>query len=182
MWVVDQAATEDVLRILEAHGFGADWRGQGPTRISATGIAGLEEEEFLARWTREWVRENPLRVVMKFAVNLGLYWHFSRNSLAYLALSLPLCLLALVGIARGTARSIETMVVLLLSLTLYLTYAMMLSCARYSLQIMPFVTVLAAAAVVDLARRARRPEVRTPAAGAEGAPRGVPDPAAGAAP
>jgi len=155
MWKVDQAATEELLRLLRSHGFGEGRSRQGMEWIDRTGIAGLEEEEFLKRLTWEWVRGHPLGAARKFAVNLGLYWYFSRHSSAYKLLNFPLCLLALLGLALGAWRRDETRVVVGFSLYFYFTYAVMMACARYSLQIMPFVSVLAAAALVDLARRAR---------------------------
>jgi hypothetical protein len=156
MWKVDQAATQDVLALLEAHGFGGEQERKGAEWINRTGISGLEEEEFLRRHSSEWVREHPLGAARKFAVNLGLYWYFSRHGWAYMLLNFPLLALALLGLALGAWRKLETRIVVLVVLYFYLAYAVMMACARYSLQVMPFVIVLAAAAAVDLARRARR--------------------------
>lgn len=155
MWTPDQASSDEMIRILRANGFGRGDAGHGLEVLKSKGIPGLAEEESLQRMAFEWVRSNPQRALKKFAVNLGLYWYFSRHMLVYKLLNFPLCGLALLGIALGAWRRVETRALLLLSAYFYLTYAAILACARYSLQIMPLLILWVAAAFVALARRQR---------------------------
>jgi hypothetical protein len=157
MWKVDQMAGVEVARILQSHGFeGRDPRMGLEPRAGLGDVSNLAEDRFLARLGWERLREDPGRAAKRFAANLSAYWYFSGHDRAYLLVNLPLLGLALLGLALGAWRRAEAWLVLLVCGYFYLSYATMMAIARYSLQIMPFVTLFASVALVALARRATR--------------------------
>jgi hypothetical protein len=155
MWKVDEAAGTEVARILQSQGFGRREPGMGlEPRVGMGDVTSLAEDQFLARLGWERVREDPLRAARRFGANLMAYWYFSGHERAYLMLNLPLLGLALLGLALGAWRPAEAWLVVLVTGYFYLSYAALNAIARYSLQIMPFVTLFASVAIVAVARRA----------------------------
>ena len=134
---------------------------------------GLAEDDLFKRLAREQVRANPWRAVRKLFLNLWLYWFLSnRMMLANQVVNFSLLGFALLGLWLGAWRMLEARVLALFCLYFWVGYAAVIVSARFALQIAPLLTVLAAYAIVALARRAARvgrppaPGTSPPAAGA----------------
>ncbi len=159
---VDRRAGGELALALQSAGFEKrDPRHGLEPRPGLGDVANMAEDRYLARLGWERVRRDPLRAARRFTENLGAYWFFSGHDRAYLLMNLPLLALALLGLALGGWRRAAAWLVVLVGAYFYLSYAALMAIARYSLQVMPFVTLLASAAVLSLARGTRAVRVRS---------------------
>jgi hypothetical protein len=124
----------------------------GLESLPASGwVLGPADDALFVRQAQQWMYRHPLQALQKFLVGLGFFWYFSAQRVFHMALNLPLCALALMGLMRGAWRRLEVQVIVLMCLYYNFMYAAFMASVRYSLQVMPFVILLAAAAVLSLA-------------------------------
>jgi 4-amino-4-deoxy-L-arabinose transferase-like glycosyltransferase len=151
---LDDSSMVELVRILRANGrehgdFDAQLR-----EFRSSQTVGLAEDDLFKRLAIERVRANPLLAARKFFLNLWLYWFLSnRLMLANQLVNFGLLALALLGLALGAWRAFEARVLVAFCLYFWLGYAAVIVSARFALQIAPLLTLLAAFALVALARR-----------------------------
>lgn len=161
---LDDSSMVALVRILRSHGHG---RGDFATQLrefKSSQTVGLAEDDLLKRLAMERVRAQPSLAVRKLVINLPLYWYLSNRLMAAnQVVYFGLLALALLGFARGAWRTFETRTLVVFCLYFWIGYAAVTVSARFALQIAPLLILLAAFAIVSLARRARR-AARPPAA------------------
>lgn len=169
---LDDSSMVEIVRILRAHGHArGDFDGQ-LYEMRSSQTVGLEDDDLLKRLALERVRKEPWLAVRKFVLNLGLYWFLSnRLMVVNQVVNFGLLALALLGLALGAWRRLEARVLLAFCLYFWLVYAWIIVSARFALQIAPFLTLLAASAIVTLARRPRGAGGAPAVAGAQNPPR-----------
>jgi hypothetical protein len=148
------------IRILRSNGFDRRPYEDQVQTLRRTMCLSLEEDDLFKRISIERVIRSPFIAVRKFVMNLWFYWYLSiRLQVPQMILNLTLLGFALLGLAWGVAGPREKPLLVLYCAYFYLGYSAILASARFVLQIAPFLTVLAAVAIVTLARRRRASRV-----------------------
>jgi 4-amino-4-deoxy-L-arabinose transferase-like glycosyltransferase len=152
----DLDATRREVEILRARGFAEGTSEEQFRRVHRTMTVNRVEDSVLTAVVREELRRDPASLVRKLSVTWRTFWTFSiRQRDVALVASLMVLGLALAGIVTYTDRRLDRLTALLFGLHLYLSYALVLSVARYSAQVFPVLSLFAAAAVVGVVRRVR---------------------------
>ena len=152
---LDDSSMVELVRILRAHGHSRGDFDAQLREFRSSQTVGLAEDDLLKRLALERVRANPLLAARKLFLNLWLYWFLSnRLMLANQVVNFGPLALAVLGLALGAWRSFEARILVAFCLYFWLGYASVIVSARFALQIAPLLTLLAAFAVVSLARRA----------------------------
>ncbi len=164
--VLDDEADRAALAALRARGYAHGSFQEQLLDLRHTMTFPRLEDDVLARLAAERLRRDPLGAVQKTLVNLWLYWTLSiRRMEAVIAVNLILLALALVGVAATAGRDPARWLTLGFAAYLYLFYSAVLVSARFSVQVIPVVSVFAAAGAVWLASRARSGGARSAAGG-----------------
>jgi hypothetical protein len=147
----------ELVRILRANGRSRGDFDEQLRVMRSSQTVGLAEDDLLKRLAMERVRAHPALAVRKFTLNLWLYWFLSNRMMAAnQVIHFGLLALATLGLALGAWRMLEARVLLAFCLYFWLGYSSVIVSARFALQIAPLLTLLAAFAIVTLARRTRR--------------------------
>jgi 4-amino-4-deoxy-L-arabinose transferase-like glycosyltransferase len=156
---LDDDADMKVLSALEAHGL---VRGAATDKFAEyrhTMTLPRDEDALLARLAVERARRDPAGAFRRMPMNLWFFWTLSiRPMTPILVFDLTLLALALVGIAATARGDPVRWLPLAFAGYLYLAYASIIATSRFSLQVMPEVTVFASAGIVWLwTKWTRRP-------------------------
>jgi hypothetical protein len=154
---VDNEADSVAIATLREHGFVRGTVASERFHLSQTMTFRREEDAYLAQLAAERLREDPGGALRKMAMNLKYFWTLSiRRMEVVVALNLVLIAFAILGITATFGRDPARWLPLAYAGYLYLMYCSILVSARFTLQLMPVVSVCAAAGAVWLWTRLRR--------------------------